>query len=275
MVVAKVVRGHMRNLVRSPPKRLWNTGTLDFAKDRLPYRSAPLGLMRRESVERLGLRLLDGARNGGDLPFVTRLWLLGRVVPSRGQAAYVEHADAPVRVTHVAKPAREELNPVRVLLSDPLLGTMSAAQLEALATKILRRNLSDAVRKRDGGRALTVDDCEVIREIVNDLVMRAPRAPRLISRSQAEMFAEIARSAPDLARIAALDAETTRFDSARAVLPADLSLTLSRQGQSRFVLASALIRVGASRWFEPLRILVPLLSGALVALLLATSVRRR
>ena len=275
MVIAKVVRGPLRNLVRSPPKRVWRTGRLDFAKDRLSYRSAPLGLMRREAVDRLGLRLLEGARNGGDLPFVTRLWLLGHVVPSRGQASYVEHADAPVRVTHVAKPAREELDPVRVMLADPLIGTMSPAQLEALATKLVRRNLSDAVRKRDGGRALTKDDCAVITAIAHDLVALAPRTLRLVGRSQAEMFAEVARPQPDLARVAELDAETIRFDSQRSVLPADLTLLLSRQGQLRYVAASALIRVGASRWFDPIRILTPLLGAGALALVVAAIARAR
>src|SRR5690606_15136966 len=115
---------------------------------RLSYRSAPLGLMRREAVARLGLELLAGARNGGDLPFVTRLWLRGRVVADHGTAAYIVHDDAPERVTLVAKPVAEELAPVRQLLDSELVHGMTMAQREALTTKILRRNVMDSLRKR-------------------------------------------------------------------------------------------------------------------------------
>ena len=253
-VIAKVVRGDQRTLVRSPPKRIFRTGVLDFAKDRLSYRSAPLGLIRRSAIARLDLQLLPGARNGGDLPFVTRLWADGRVVPAQGLAAYVEHADAPVRVTYVAKPVSEELSPLASTLEDPVVKSMSRARKEALVTKLLRRNLTDSVRKRDQGRGLTADDNAAMREVVRRLDELAPRARRMLSAAQFRMFEELISENPDPARIAEHDAAALRYRTLDALRPASLGLLLHPQAQPRFMVASALIKVGASRYFPAARL---------------------
>lgn len=271
-VIAKVVRGEQRTLVRSPPKRLFRTGVLDFAKDRLSYRSAPLGIMRRASVARLDLRLLEGARNGGDLPFVTRLWELGRVVPAHGLAAYIEHADAPVRVTHVAKPVAEELSAIGATLADPVVMNMSKAHKDALVTKLLRRNLTDSVRKRDGGRGFTDDDFLAMREIVRCLDSVSPGARRMLSIAQSRMFDELVSQTPDRERIAGLNALSLQFRSSEALLPADLSLLLHPQAQPRFMAASALIKVGASRYFPFARAAAIVLAAIGIAAAVVTAV---
>ncbi|MGO1267305.1 MAG: glycosyltransferase family A protein [Microbacterium gubbeenense] len=279
-VIAKVVRGELRTLVRSPPKRLFRTGVLDFAKDRLSYRSAPLGLIKRSAIGRLDLKLLEGARNGGDLPFVTRLWLKGRVVPARGLAAYVEHADAPVRVTYVAKPVAEELSAVVAMLDDPLMGSMSISHKEALVTKLLRRNLTDSVRKRKQGRGFTPDDILAFQAIVRRLDDLAPRARRMLSVAQARMFTELMSVEPDLEQVAAHDAAALRFRSVNAIRPASLAVILHPQAQPRFMAASGLIKIGASRYFPAARLValvgsavVVAMTGAMVIRALARSTR--
>ncbi|WP_052193576.1 glycosyltransferase [Microbacterium sp. ZOR0019] len=267
-VIAKVVRGPLRNLVRSPPKRLWRTGTLDFARDRLSYRSAPLGLMRRDAISRLDLRLLDGARNGGDLPFVTRLWLGGKIVPASGLAAYVEHADAPVRVTHVAKPVAEELTAIRATLDDVVVQRMGVSERTALATKMLRRNLTDSVRKRNGGSAFTVEDCAAMAEFIGRIDAFSPSARHMLSRAQARMFEELTRPEPDLAVVAEHDAASNRYRTLDAILPARTKYLLHPQGQPRFMAATALIKVGSSRYFPAARaVFVALVSAAIVGVL--------
>lgn len=263
-VIAKVVRGEQRTLVRSPPKRLFRTGVLDFAKDRLSYRSAPLGIVRRTAVRGLDLQLLAGARNGGDLPFVTRLWEGGRVVPAQGLEAYIEHADAPVRVTHVAKPVAEELSALIATLDDPVVTAMSGAHKDALATKLLRRNLTDSVRKRDGGRGFTAEDFAAIRVIVGMLDELSPRARRMLSIAQARMFEELISETPDRERIALLDSASLRYRSIDALCPADLSLLMHPQAQPRFMVASALIKVGASSYFPFARVGAIVVSAAVL-----------
>jgi len=265
-VIATVVRGPQRDIVRSPPKRLWRTGVLDFARDRLPYRSAPLGLMRRSAVADLGLRLLDGARNGGDLPFATRLWFLGRVVSSPGPAAYVEHADAPVRVTLVAKPASEELGPVLTLLEDPLLSAMTRAQREALATKLVRRNVTDSLRKRRGGLGLTPDDIRALCDVVAAIEAFAPRTLDLMSVAQRRVIDALCEPGTDPERIAELDRAAQRYATPGALLPARLRHVLHPQGPLRFTIASALVPLGMSRWFAAGRLAAVAASAAAAAM---------
>lgn len=66
-------------LTRTPPARPRRRHRLDPVRDRLAYRSAPLGLLRRATIERLGLRFPTGLSTGEDLPFTTRLWTAGPV----------------------------------------------------------------------------------------------------------------------------------------------------------------------------------------------------
>lgn len=274
-VIAKVVRGDLRSVVRSPPKRVWKTGPLSFSKDRLSYRSAPLGLMRREAVSRLQLRLLDGARSGGDLPFVTRLWSLGRVVPAQGLGAYIEHADAPVRVTWEPKPVAQELSAMRDLLGSAFVKSMSRRDKDALGTKLIRRNLMDTIRIRDGGRGLSPDDVVAVREVIARIRSLAPRSTDFISVVQRQVIDELHRSEPNLDHVHALNERMIVPRAWDAVLPARFRYLGFAQAQPRYALASALIKIGASRYLPLARNAGVVLSGGLAAAGLLDLFRRR
>ena len=263
-VIPRLVRGEARNLVRSPPARPLRRGRgVDAVKDRLSYRSAPLGLVRRASVAHLQLELEEGARNGGDLPFATDLWFGGRIVSALDGPPYIEHADAPVRVTHVAKPVAEELAPVERLVASPSLIGRPRAEREAIAVKLFRRNVKGAVLKRDGGHGLTAPDLVALARVCSDLVACAPRLPRILSRADARLLALLraqedpagalgtagASSAP--ADVAAADVAadvavafhaTEHLRSAGVLLAADPRMTWHREAPLRYMTASALMR---------------------------------
>lgn len=253
-VIAKVVRGDQRSVVRSPPKRVWKSGPLDFAKDRLSYRSAPLGLIRRDAIDRLDLRLQEKAGNGGDLPFVTRLWLLGRVFHAQGVAAYVEHADAPLRVTWAPKPIAEEHGSVRDLLASTFVWSLSRADREALGTKLLRRNVMDSIRKRDAGRTLTERDLADLKATIELILRYSPRSRWLLSRALADLVGEVLSPAPDVDEVVRLDAVCANPRDLRSILPARLRFFMHRQAQPRHVAATALIKIGASRYLPAARL---------------------
>ncbi|MET3466761.1 glycosyltransferase [Microbacterium sp. BDGP8] len=274
-VIAKVVRGDRRAVVRSPAKRVWKTGVLDFAKDRLPYRSAPLGLMRRDAVERLRLRLMDGARSGGDLPFVTRLWALGRVVPAAGVAAYIEHADAPVRVTWDPKPVRQELSAIREVLGSAFVRSLAPGYRDALATKLLRRNLMDTVRIRDGGRGFTRDDVRAFREVVDMIESISPRSLGYIALIHRLTVDELRRGEPDLEVVHRLSEQMANPRHWAMVRPAKFTAFFHAQAQPRYVAASALIKVGASRFLPLARNTAVGVAGLVLATLVALLLRRR
>ncbi|MGO1316080.1 MAG: glycosyltransferase [Cellulomonadaceae bacterium] len=122
---------------------------LDPVLDRVAYRSAPLGLLRRETVDRLGLRLTPGLRSGGDLELSTRLWFSGArldFVPSL--PAYVIGADASDRVTFADRPLAVELEAIGRLRAQPWLAELGPAQRRAVAIKVLRIHVLGATARR-------------------------------------------------------------------------------------------------------------------------------
>ena len=140
-------------LVRSPvPRpfagRFW-AAPLDPVRDRLAPRSAPLGLLRREMVERLGLRLVPGLRTGEDIPFSARLWFSGeRLDLDRRAPAYVIGTDAHERVSTSPRPVPEELAAVRILRAAPWVEALGARERRALAVTMLRVHVLGAVTRR-------------------------------------------------------------------------------------------------------------------------------
>ena len=168
-VITRLTRGDDRILVRSPALRFWRSGLRDVIKDRLPYRSAPLGLVSREAVDRLGLQLTPGARNGGDLEFVSKLWSGGRIVAQRTGPGYVEMADATDRVTHAPKPIAEELAPVVNLLNSPWYSGQPVDRQRAIAVKLYRRNVIDALIKRSEIATWRSEDLSDLAKLTFDL----------------------------------------------------------------------------------------------------------
>src|SRR5699024_7204242 len=106
-VIARLERG--RRAVPTPPTRPWRRTGLDGVKDRLCYRSAPLGLVSTAVIARLGLRLDEKVAVGDDVGFVTRLWFQGAVAFDRHGPAYVIGEDAGDRITYSPRPVAQEL----------------------------------------------------------------------------------------------------------------------------------------------------------------------
>lgn len=264
-VIPRLVRGPERVVVRSPPVRpvrlVGRARTLDAVKDRLSYRSAPLGLVRRSAVVRLHLELEEGARNGGDLPFATDLWFGGRIAAALDGPPYIEHADAPVRVTHEAKPVMDELAPVSRLLGAPSLAGRGRAEREAIAAKLFRRNVKGAVLKRDGGHGLTAADLAAFALVCGGLVACAPRLPRILSRADARLLGLLLGLVRESAAgpagaggavgpggrvgpgdVAAAYQATDRLRSVDVLVAADLRLMWHREAPLRYMIASAAMR---------------------------------
>ena len=83
-------------VVRTPPVRPFHQGLRDAVSDRLYYRSAPLGLMRREFLEAHDLRWDADLTSGGDLRLSTMLWSSGRVVTQTMGPGYASKEKIPV-----------------------------------------------------------------------------------------------------------------------------------------------------------------------------------
>ncbi len=126
-------------LVRTPPVRVGRRFDLDPVKDRLSYRTAPLGLLRRSEIQRLGLEFSADLRTGEDQIFSAKLWFGGgRIDYARGAGKYVVGADAEDRVTGQRREIGELFAFALELVADPWFVALPLAQRQALVTKVLR-----------------------------------------------------------------------------------------------------------------------------------------
>lgn len=131
----------------TPPVRPGRTVGLDAVKDRLVYRSAPLGLMRRSDFGQM--RFPVGLRSGEDIPFVIRMWFSNHqiVLDHRGPA-YLVHPDAEDRVTADPRPIAQDFQFLDHILEDEWAQSLPSSARSAIAVKFIRVHLFDAIINR-------------------------------------------------------------------------------------------------------------------------------
>ncbi len=203
-------------------------------RDRLAYRTAPLGLV---ATDRFGdLRFTEGLATGEDLEFGVRLWFSGaRISRHAGAGEYLIH-DGAERVTFAVRPVREELEAVRRLLDAPFARRLSAGDREAIAVKLWRVTLFGAVHYRAG--AWSPADREAVREIAGALRSFSPGAVEVLSLADRALVAGLQDPATSDADLDDLSRQRRRFLSPRALLPALLRRVLAREAPLRFSAAT-------------------------------------
>lgn len=133
----------------NPLSRLGRSRRLDAARDRLFYRTAPLGLIRTATMRAMGLRMMEGVRVGEDFEFGIRLFSLShRVDFARTAPCYVIGTDARERTTLAPLSAEEALEPIERLLDDGVPGELSRSHRRALAIKLVRISIVGNTRSR-------------------------------------------------------------------------------------------------------------------------------
>lgn len=160
------------------------TTPLDPVADRLAYRSAPLGLLRRAVLRRLGLTFTEGLATGEDLELSARLWFSGAridMVPSA--PAYVVGTDGGPRVTGVTRPVADELAGVTRLREVGLLDELTASQRRALAVKVLRVHVLGALARRARAEDWGPGDAAALRAEARAWLEAAPTALHALSRA--------------------------------------------------------------------------------------------
>lgn len=145
--------------LHSPLTRVGRSRRLDPVKDRIFYRTAPLGLVRTSAVASMGLRFSEGFRTGDDLEFSARLWTEGgRIDYLRDLPCYVIGSDAETRVTTQPMPAEDFLRAVDELARSPWVSGLPRAVKRSLAIKLTRIHLLGALTRRPAVDAWRGDD---------------------------------------------------------------------------------------------------------------------
>jgi hypothetical protein len=219
-----------------PPTRRGRTQDLDAVKDRLAYRSAPLGLISRE---RFGaLRFTPGLGSGEDLEFTSILWFTGtRIAYARRSPGYLVHEDGTDRVTFAARSVAEDFAFLEAITSGSWFSALSRTQKEALGVKTLRMHFFDAVLLRLNSAEGIAAHRAALDQVITTISDFAPQAVALLSRADRAVIDALHAPEIDADRIRTLlSARWGR--SVAALLPRNPFLALHRQAPYRTLRAT-------------------------------------
>lgn len=225
---------------RSPAVRPFRRRRLDGVRDRLAYRTVQLGLVSRS---RFGdIRMASGLRTGEDVIQGASLWYSNaRISLLRGGPGYLIHGDDPAnRSSSSVKPAAESLLFLDTVLTPEMASTLTPAQKESFAVKLLRTHVMDVLwaSLRAGGSAA---DLSALADAVRRILGLAPTAAGILSRRESGILSELLGAAnPEL--LATEHALRTDYRRPGNVLPASYRRLLHREAPPRFLAAFALMR---------------------------------
>jgi len=239
VVVTRLLRGG--KVTPTPPVRPTLRGRADPVKDRLSYRSAPLGLVSTAVRKRTGARLVSHPV-GGDVPYVTQLWFESNVAVQRSGPGYVIGEDAEDRVTYVDRDIAIELQFLETLINSSWFAHRSATERRAIVSKLIRIHLFGVLLNRPSAQWWTDEQRMALARITERLLSAAPGvADRLSIADNRVLEAIRSRSIPAEELIDRAHARR-RHGRPLTVLPANPRYVLAREAPLRFMAASLLVR---------------------------------
>lgn len=228
-------------VIRTPPARRLRGMLVDGVRDRLAYRTAPLGLIRRDAVDRLGLIFAEGMATGEDQLFSAKLWFSGEPIGyDRRAPAYLVGADAPGRVSMAARPPAEELRFIDGLIADPWFAQLTDPQRQALVIKLVRIHVFAVVLRCLDEAAWVAEDRRYLRSLLARLTTCAPQFPTPLSRADRRLLDALADHDSSWAHVQHLAAARRRFGRPSTLVTRGLRGTLAVEGPLRIMSASAL-----------------------------------
>lgn len=207
-------------VVRTPFVRPSRPRLLDPVRDHLAYRTAPLGLLRRETLRRIGFAYTQARLiAGSDIEPGLRLWFRGgRITYPYGAPAYlVSEEMGRTRVTSTVGRVRSETGWLAPLLTQDWLRGARLEERQEIATKLARTQLVNAVRRRavaagEGAEdAWAADDADALSSAMTGLEELVGSPLPGLSRAEAAVLASAgAAGSADAVRTA-----WTRFTTGR------------------------------------------------------------
>lgn len=235
-VIARVRIGSRGTDPYPPVRRGRRSRRLSARKDRLSYRSAPLGLIDRE---RFGdLRFTEGLPSGEDLAYSATLWFTGTAIAyDLTGPEYIVHDDADDRVTFAPRTVAADFAFLDAIEATPWFARLPRRDRRSLAVKILRVHFFDAVL----ARTRVAEGIEAHRQDLLDVLDRleaiAPRVSSFLARVDRQVIDELRRPSPDSAAILHFIDARWNYRTIGAILPRNPLLALHRQAPLRTLYA--------------------------------------
>lgn len=236
MVLAKIQLADGRTDPYPPVRGGHRTTGLDGRKDRLAYRSAPLGLIDRA---RFGdLRLTAGLPSGEDLTYSLTLWFTGRTLAYDLEGpAYIINGDAGDRVTSDPRPVEQDFAFLDELESLPWFAAAPRNVRTAIVVKLIRIHLFDAILARAGSDESLRTHRDDLLVLVRRFAGLAPGVQRLLSIADRTVIDRLARPESTAAEITSALAARQVYLSPATLIPRNPARFVSRQGPFRTLLA--------------------------------------
>lgn len=227
--------------VRTPPVRVGRSRRLDPIRDRLSYRTAPLGLLQTAEIKRLGLKFSAGYKSGEDQDFSAKLYFGGgRIDYARGAAHYVVGVDATDRVTSDIRPVREDFQFATDLVASAWFTALPESARAAIVTKLVRVHVFGVASGRDEA-AWTAGERAALAETTVALIDAAPSAAHALSIADVRLLTAIMDPAVangELLRRARL---RKKFGTPATLLASRPFAQFKADAPLRFMAASALL----------------------------------
>lgn len=228
--------------VKTPPQRPWPLRWRNAVKDRLYYRSAPLGLLRRSFLETHGLHLDLGVRTGEDLRMSSLLWSKGRVRTNLGGPSYVVGTGSPDRVTDSSGPLSEDFAPILEAWIAGWATELPCKQKSALATKYLRVHVFGAAYYRAIRDDWQEGDREVLAATSEAILRQAPSAAWPLSVADNRLLEALQDEEVPTQEVSRLALRRRMFGRWDTLLPQKVGRLFDREAPLRFMTASLLVR---------------------------------
>ncbi|MEO6531509.1 MAG: glycosyltransferase [Specibacter sp.] len=227
--------------VRTPPVRVGRTSKLDPVKDRLSYRTAPLGLIQTSEIHRLGLKFSNGYKSGEDQEFSARLYFGGgRIDYAKGAGCYVVGADASDRVTSESRPIGEDFRFATDLVTTAWFLNLPERSRSAIVTKLIRVHVFAAAGSRSPAD-WTAEERLALSTVATTLIEAATAATRPLSIAEARLLAAIVDPGISTLELARRASSRKKFGRPATMIASRPGSQFAVEGPLRFMVSSALL----------------------------------
>ncbi|WP_350258648.1 glycosyltransferase [Scrofimicrobium sp. R131] len=176
----------------------WRNRQLQAARDRLFYRTAPLGLIRRELAQNPRYQFREDVHVGEDFQPGVRLWTDGLSVSYYPQdPAYTVGSDARERVTLRPRALADRLAPIELLLADPEVRALPRRTRTSLAVKLLRVHVLGTLEQDAQRDALTAQDWRHFAQLTRKIAAFAPPARHRFTAADQRLLAAVVQADAD------------------------------------------------------------------------------
>lgn len=237
MAIARI-RIQNQTVMPNPLVRLGRRYDLDAERDRLFYRTAPLGLVRTEAMRAHGLTMTEGVRVGEDFEFTVRLLSAGgRVDMLEGAPCYVIGVDARERTTEAVMSLEDDLAAVIRLIGLPAVAALPERLRRALAIKLVRVSVLGKVHARSTANSWQSDaEVSFVADLLRSLLALAPGVLRPFN-IQDRRVLDALLAEPTITRMVAESARSARAGRLQRWLTPNPIFALSRESTlRRFIL---------------------------------------